>query len=370
MSKRSRTLETLGSLPYTTIEGGKWLRKALDPADLDVEISGLPDSTTNPRCVLNYQFQGDIPVPHSTTYVATNTQSYDVDFYVFQNPVTLGMSASRPSGMKNPVDVMINIAWDTNYGPVINFPSGYVPFTVQVFENPQIEGQTKNEKLESLEKYCQRHRMIYGAVQCIPACSALFDSGTIEATQQIFSPQRRNINDLMVLTSGDTTSNPAPPPPAIVGDSYYSNDNQVHNLQRFEENDFPDEGSSIQNPTALYCRYREGLYMPYKMRNPLVYEYIGSEQRVLTEAPYVISDEIYFVYKTESSGTAGYHIATGIYDAATNTCRPPSNITSGENIILFFKCYTKTGIPFYIQLTNPIERKQIIPIFASPVGIS
>ena len=134
MSKRVRTLETLGSLPYTTIDGGKWLKKALDPADIDVEVSGLPDTTTNPCCVLNYQFQGDIPVPHSNTYVANTVQSYDVDFYCFQNPVTLGMSVSRPAGTKNVIMNSIQIDKSTNS---LRFAPGYSLATVQVFENPQ-----------------------------------------------------------------------------------------------------------------------------------------------------------------------------------------------------------------------------------------
>lgn len=333
MSKRTRTLETLGSLPYTTIDGGKWLKKALDPADIDVEIGGLPDTTTNPRCVLNYQFQGDIPIPHSNTYVASAVQSYDVDFYVFQNPVTLGMSVSRPAGTRNAAGT--SISWDST-SKTFRFGPGISLATVQTFLNPQIEGNTQNEKLDSLERYCQRYRMIYGGVQCIPACSALFDSGTIEATQQIFSPEQKNINDNLIIqpleiTNGDIAER------RLV-------DNKVHQLQHFEENDFPDEGSSIQNPTALYCRYKEGLYMPYKIRNPLVYPYRGSEQRLYTEAPYVMTDTIYFRYRSGSS----YAVAAGIFNPDTNSCTCPTVPTTVEEIL--FLCYTKNGIPFYISM--------------------
>ena len=347
MSKRVRTLETLGSLPYTTVDGGKWLKKALDPADIDVEVSGLPDTTTSPRCVLNYQFQGDIPVPHSTTYVANTTQSYDVDFYTFQNPVTLGMSVSRPAGTKNAASA--TFTWDAN-AKKLTLPPGYSYATVELFENPQIEGNTKNEKLNSLEAYCQRYRMIYGGVQCIPACSALFDSGTIEATQQIFSPEHKSINDNLTIQLWPATQ------------AYrWLADDKVHQLQRFEKNDFPDEGTSIQNATSLYCRYKEGLYMPYKIRNPLMYEYKGSEQRFYTEAPFVITDTVYFVCAVPpaqgSEGSVGAGMSAtessrqclaGVYNAETNALTCPT-IPNGSTLTeIQFLCYTKTGIKFYI----------------------
>ena len=351
MSKRVRTLETLGSLPYTTIDGGKWLKKALDPADIDVEINGLPDTTTNPCCVLNYQFQGDIPVPHANTYIPSTTQSYDVDFYTFQNPITLGMSVSRPAGTRNPVGSTITF---NSQNKTFTFAPGTALATVQVFENPQIEGETKNQKLDSLERYCQRHRMVYGGVQCIPACSALFDSGTIEATQQIFSPEVKHINDNLVVQNVGNDTNKA------------ISDGKVYLCQRFEKNDFPDEGTSIQNSTALYCRYKEGLYMPYKIKNPLVYPYKGSEQRVYTEAPYVMTDQVYFRYRTQTGlggGALGggytydYGVLSGIINAENNTVKCPTLpyeeqvgdlVSNIEDV--YFKCYTKTGIPFLISM--------------------
>lgn len=356
MSKRTRTLETLASLPYSTVEGGKWLKKALDPADIEVEISGLPDTTTNPRCVLNYQFQGDIPVPHSNTYVANTNQSYDVDFYVFQNPVTLGMSVSRPAGTKNPIGVPIS--WNSS-SLQFRLPPGYSLATVQTFENPQIEGDTKNQKLDSLERYCQRYRMLYGAVQCIPACSALFDSGTIEATQQIFSPEHKSINDNLTMQPLEVDEN------NTQYTAYrYLIDNKVHHCQRFEKNDFPDEGSSIQNATSLFCRYKEGLYMPYKIRNPLVYEYKGSEQRVYTEAPYVITDTIYFRYSSNNK----YAVVAGTIDPENNTITCPQTQTAPETVMML--CYSKTGVPFYItmstqQIPSEFTLPDVLPVYNS-----
>lgn len=319
MTKRVRTLVNLGDLPYTTVEGGKWLKKALDPADIETEIGGIPDTATNPRAILNYQFQGDIPIPNSTTYVASSIQSYDVDFYTFQNPILYGMSVSRPSGTKNMNEGAILLNFDDGTVTIQNDCS---PATVKLFLNDQVEGESMNDKLESFERYCQRFRVVYGGVQGIPACSALFDSGTIEATQQIFSPETNSISD-------ETFKN---------GNSYTS-DGKIHMNQIFNPNDFPDNGTSIQNSTSLYCRYKEGVYMPYKLRNPLVYQYKGSEQRCVNMAPFVLTSNVW--------GITGNAFTKLNFDANEKTFNPQTPINE-EYTFFIFEAYSKTGIRFYV----------------------
>lgn len=321
MTKRIRTLANLGDLPYTTIEGGKWLKKALDPADIETEIGGIPDTATNPRAILNYQFQGDIPIPNSTTYVASSIQSYDVDFYTFQNPILYGMSVSRPSGTKNMNEGIISLNFTDG---TVTIQSDCSPATVKLFLNDQVEGESMNDKLDSFERYCQRFRMVYGGVQGIPACSALFDSGTIEATQQIFSPETNSISDETILSG-----------------SSYTSDGKIHVNQIFNSNDFPDNGTSIQNSTSLYCRYKEGVYMPYKLRNPLVYQYKGSEQRCVNTAPFVLTSNVWGI------GAGGETKLN--FDANEKTFNPQTPIT-GTYEAFTFEAYSKTGIRFYIHV--------------------
>lgn len=332
MSKRARVLETLGNLPYTTIDGGRWLKKALDPADIDVEVAGLPDTNTNPRTVLNYQYQSDIPLPNPSTYDANVIQSYDVNFYVYQNPVLYGMSVSTPASFK-PLTGGCLLTFNADGS--ISVPDGFCPATVQLFENNQIEGDNQTEKLDHLEDYCQKYRMIYGGVQCIPACSALFDSGTIEATQQIFSAKNGNTGGVLVDGGGSSDT-----------------DGSIYNVQIFNPNDFPDEGSSIQNPTTLYCRYKEGLYMPYKLRNPLVYPYKSSENYCLNEAPYVITNECFASITTLHSGSTHDQYVGLDYVAANRKFMPQlavTNVTEIKKITWHLACYSKTGVKFYIN---------------------
>lgn len=316
-------------LPYNTIDGGMWLKKALDPADIDTQVAGLPDINTNPRTVLNYQYQSDIPLPAVGSYNPNISQSYDSDFYVYQNPITFGMSASRPSGLK-PIQggTLIRIATTGE----IYLPGGEVPSTIQLFENPQIEGTTKNEKIRNLEKYCQKYRMIYGGVQCIPACSQMFDSGTIEATQQCFSPKNSFVKNVVV---NDDVNVPSP----------------VVACQTFFANDFPDNGSAIQSTSTLYCRYKEGTYMPYKLKNPLVYDYKSSEQTTLNVAPYLLVDNV-SIEVTHSGGSKNSLILK--YDPDNNKFTNPNitniSFTDATNVYWQFECYTKTGIRFFLKI--------------------
>jgi len=343
--------------PYSSNNGGRWLKKALDPADIDVELMGMPDTATNARAVLNYQMQADIPIPDQDTYVPTTVSSYDADLYLFQNPLIYGISISYPQGTKDPSTGPIIVDWSTMK---FTIASGTAPRTVNTFLNDQIEGVTFYDKISNFNKYCQRYRMIYGGVQGIPACSALFDSGTIEATQQIFSPENSNIGDLVKISSAQPNNpdhllttvheNLLGASPAIETAA----DGKIYKKQKFNINDFPDSGNSIQNPASLYCRYKEGVYMPYKIRNPLVHEYLNSEERAVFEAPYVITNQAYWVLGAVNDVPLG----KGVYDYDPNT-RTFSPI-GYENVeasratyaAVYLKCYSKTGIPFWLRIAT------------------
>lgn len=329
-------------LPYNTIDGGMWLKKALDPADIDTQVAGLPDINTNPRTVLNYQYQADIPLPEVGTYNPNISQSYDADFYVFQNPITFAMSASRPSGFKPIQGGTVLRFYNDGH---VEIPNGEVPSTIALFENPQIEGGTKTEKIKSLERYCQKYRMIYGGVQCIPACSQMFDSGTIEATQQCFSPKNTFVKN---MTIGDSEENPSP---VVMCQSYYPND-------------FPDNGSSIQSSSTLFCRYKEGTYMPYKLKNPLVYSYKSSEQTTLNIAPYLMEDTI-----TCTKTGSAIETKTLDYDsdrkAFINKTDIPFAVNDVVGITWTFRMCSKTGIKYKLSFGMQSQSATPIPSFTA-----
>lgn len=349
MSKRK--ISYISNIPYSTNDGGRWLRKALDPADTDVDIIGMPDTATNSRTVLNYQMQADIGVPDQDTYVTTNVSSYDADLYLYQNPIVFAMAASFPQGTKDPSTGAIIADW---YNLTLTLAPNTAPRTVNIIMNDQIEGTTFNEKAVNFKNYCQRWRMIYGGVQGIPACSALFDSGTIEATQQIFNPEEFSTANVKgfgenkdILTPNSNLAN--------VRTDVHTAKNKIFNVQRFNKADFPDSGNAIQNPAALYCRYKEGVYMPYKIRNPLVHNYINSEEIAVFESPYVMTNTVLLVVDggdqsdqtVKYCGYMDYNPSTRQF---TVTGGRPSNLTFVGQVSFYIRCYTKTACPFWLVL--------------------
>lgn len=326
MSKRGRI--DASNLPYGTNDGGKWLRKVLHPADINVEVSGMPDTATNARAVLNYQFQSEVPVPSPATY-NENITAYDADLYVYQDPIVYGLAVSYPSGTLDIAGKTVSFSIKEFEPCTITIPDNCAPRTIKVILNDQIEGNTRYEKMQSLQKYCQRYRMIYGGVQGIPACSALYDSGTIEACQQVFSPANGNVSDLCSGAWGTKTANHA--------------DGVVVPHQIFQSTDFADSGNSIQNPASLYCRYKEGIYMPYKLRNPLVHNYKGSEQKAVTSAPYIVTGVCSYAF---DSSLNTHEFFEWRYNATTRTFTSPKPNIGIE--FFAFKCVNKLGVQFYL----------------------
>lgn len=339
-----RSFNNISDFPYYTNDGGAWLRKALDPAELAVEVIGMPDTNTNPRTILNYQSQFDIPPPDSDSYIPTTVSSYDANLYLFQDPIIFGMAVSYPQGTLSPLISDIKFSFDQLS---FELPTGTAPRTVTVFTNDQIEGNTYQEKRTNFSKYCQRYRMIYGGVQGIPACSEMFDSGTIEATQQIFNPENTVTSDIArwrgepSTFTGSVLRNTMP--------AYEQASNKTSRKQTYRPNDFPDSGVAIQNPSSLYCRYKEGVYMPYKIKNPVIHPYLNSEESTLIEAPYIMTG---LVAWQAYNSTAGLKTGWLDYDPETRKFSTPLSGSlsphDATQVLFWIKCYSKTGIPFWI----------------------
>lgn len=316
--------------PFATVEGGKWLSKALDPASIRTDVGGLPDTNSANVCVLNYQTQ-DAIVPYDVSVTdgsITNAEytSYDADLFLYQHPIYLGCSASYLSDTTNPADGRMKIMAGTTkititknggnpavptltiesstrsdigvfFSQVNSFSSPvFGPRTVSLIKNEQIPGRTYADQQKSMSDFCQRYRVIYGGAQVIPSCSDNYNSGTVEACQQVFNSGESvsaNINESASNQIALRDFTPASGP-ADVGRFVTT---QVKMLT-FNTNDFPNSSDIVQNPQGLLTRYREGVFMPYKIVNPLNHPYLTAEEQKVINAPFWITGAQAKLYDT------------------------------------------------------------------------
>lgn len=307
--------------PFATVEGGKWLSKALDPASIRTDVGGLPDTNSANVCVLNYQTQ-DAIVPYDVSITdggATNAEftSYDADLFLYQHPIYLGCSASYLSDTTNPADGKMKIMAGTtkvtiakNGGeaakPTLSIVGStrqeigvffsqanafsspvFGPRTVSLIKNEQIPGRTYADQQKSMSDFCQRYRVIYGGAQVIPSCSDNYNSGTVEACQQVFNSGESVASNISETASNQQALRDFTPASGLADTGRFVT-TQVKMLT-FNTNDFPNSSDIVQNPQGLLTRYREGVFMPYKIINPLNHPYLTAEEQKVINAPYWIT---------------------------------------------------------------------------------
>ena len=385
--------------PFATVEGGKWLSKALDPASIRTDVGGLPDTNSANVCVLNYQTQ-DAIVPYDVSVTdgsITNAEytSYDADLFLYQHPIYLGCSASYLSDTTNPADGRMKIMAGTTkitvtkdggnpavptltienstrsdigvfFSQVNSFSSPvFGPRTVSLIKNEQIPGRTYADQQKSMSDFCQRYRVIYGGAQVIPSCSDNYNSGTVEACQQVFNSGESVSANINESTSNQTALRDFTPAsgPADVGRFVTT---QVKMLT-FNTNDFPNSSDIVQNPQGLLTRYREGVFMPYKIVNPLNHPYLTAEEQKVINAPFWITGAQAKLYDTTNinnhkitkfpSGNNDW--IQMVWDRKTNGFILPETAFAGNGTInaimgwVVLNCVNYLGIGYNILIYMP-----------------
>ena len=316
--------------PFNTVEGGKWLSKALDPASIRTDVGGLPDTNSSNVCVLNYQTQ-DAITPYDVTLTSgageSNAEytSYDADLLLYQHPIYLGCSASYLSDTADPAIGKFSIYGGktsvklSNAGAVSNFaivstdyanygiffsqsnpfaPSAFGPRTISLIKNEQIPGRTYTDQQAQMIKFCQRYRFIYGGAQVIPSCSDNYNSGTVESCQQVFNAGESVANNIKINQSNtDSLKNFTPAMSNEDTRSFVTSQVKVLN---FNDNDFPTSSDIVQNPQGMLARYREGVFIPYKMVNPLNHPYLTAEEQKVINSPFWITGAKAKLYNTSN----------------------------------------------------------------------
>lgn len=305
--------------PFNTVEGGKWLSKALDPASIRTDVGGLPDTNSSNVCVLNYQTQ-DAITPYDVTLTSgageSNAEytSYDADLLLYQHPIYLGCSASYLSDTADPAigkftiyggTTSVNLGdggavsdltiTSTDYGKYGIFfsqsnpfaPSTFGPRTISLIKNEQIPGRTYTDQQAQMTKFCQRYRFIYGGAQVIPSCSDNYNSGTVESCQQVFNAGESVANNIKINQSNTEALKDFTP--AVGNDDTRSFVTSQVKVLNFNDNDFPTSSDIVQNPQGMLARYREGVFIPYKIVNPLNHPYLTAEEQKVINSPFWVT---------------------------------------------------------------------------------
>ena len=316
--------------PFNTVEGGKWLSKALDPASIRTDVGGLPDTNSSNVCVLNYQTQ-DAITPYDVTLTSGGGESnaeytsYDADLLLYQHPIYLGCSASYLSDTADPAigkfsiyggktsvkiaqaggvsDFAINSMDFENFGIFFSqsdpfAPSAFGPRTISLIKNEQIPGRTYVDQQAQMINFCQRYRFIYGGAQVIPSCSDNYNSGTVEACQQVFNAGESVANNIKINQSNAGALKNFTP--AMSNDDTRSFVTSQVKVLNFNDNDFPTSSDIVQNPQAMLARYREGVFIPYKMVNPLNHPYLTAEEQKVINSPFWITGAKAKLYNGEN----------------------------------------------------------------------
>lgn len=272
-----------------TPDGRLWLMKALDPAGQSVDVRGMPDVENHNCAVLNYQTQTQMSAPNLYKLDPSNNITYDADLYLYQHPIIFGAGVTYPSGTVDPLEydkrVILEFGGslaptpettEKDASPSISFQTGgrpLFPRTPFVAQNEELGTDTIPDTVEMFQKVAQRHRIIYGAAQLVPTCSANDNSGSISVSQTVLTGDR----------SGHFNITPTVPKEDDIADA--AGDITLP-LDYFEEGDFPEERMIMQNPKALITRFYEGSYIPYKLPNPLETNFINTGQLHATRTPF------------------------------------------------------------------------------------
>lgn len=266
-----------------TADGRLWLMKALDPAGQAVDVRGMPDVENHTCAVLNYQTQTQMSAPNLYKLDPSNNITYDADLYLYQHPIIFGSGVTYPSGTVDPLTYSKNIILEfggeqvpaqgkSSFSPSISFQTGGKPLfprTPFVAHNEELGVQTIPEAVKVFQNVAQRHRVIYGAAQLVPTCSANDNSGSISVSQSFLNGDR---SGNFVITPAGSYEEPA----AVDG---------TYPLEYYEPGDFAEERMIMQNPKALITRFYEGSYIPYKLPNPLESNFMNTGQLTATRSP-------------------------------------------------------------------------------------
>ena len=251
-----------------------------------IDVDGVPDMAVDNVIMLKYNSQFQVSAP---SYVQAN-ETWNADIYLFPHPVLFG-TVIKYGSRWNPYDQVTYNSTET-FTPtggetitgIFNLSDNVVMGTTtteiervsmvermnllntQVAE-ANVQGTSYMKKCKTLCDNVDGLRIAYGSVTLIPNVSSLYDSGVLVATQQAFHTGSFDLNPPSLSTDG-STGNPQYGSAGIVGLN-----TDTATICACDDNDFPTFENAVNNPQMLSTRFKNGVYMPYKIMNPQVHPF-------------------------------------------------------------------------------------------------
>lgn len=325
------------SVVAATSAGKDWLLKALDPFNQRNEILGMPSPNSDTVAVLNYVSSDSIDPPVTAGYGVgfdATKAAFDAELYLFQHPIVFGTSFAGRTG-STPINHYTTFGFKTvvsggGNSLQISVPLGSEPWTPKIYMNTQLSGDSKYATaLSALKSNVEGYKIIYGGAQIIPTCSAMYNQGYMEATQQIFAPRVGQAREVY---------NPPEYGLGIVSDvdDFYA----AYPTQYFSKSDFPTSVNTLSNPKAVSFQYQQGLIVPYQLNK-------------VTEADYCSAESVVLPICTEYKVFGCGYCENGAYkdvpfDYSRNGWVFPNLFPT--NAYILFKCISNEGVIFGIYM--------------------
>ena len=273
-------------MAFSSEKGRNWLLKALDPSMTSIDVDGVPDMAVDNVIMLKYNSQFQVSAP---SYIQVN-ETWNADIYLFPHPVLFG-TVIKYGSRWNPYDQVTYNATET-FTPtggttitgIFNMADNSVtgPNATEVervtmvermnllntqIADANVSGSSYQKKCKTLCDNVDGVRIAYGSVTLIPNVSSLYDSGVLVATQQSFHTGQFDLNPTM-LDYDNASGNPSYGTAGIVGLN-----TDTATICACDDNDFPTFENAVNNPQMLSTRFKNGVYMPYKIMNPQVHPF-------------------------------------------------------------------------------------------------
>lgn len=268
---------SLGSTPT----GAQWCLKALHPSDPETEVRGIPDPSSVPSVLMNYQSTFTL---HAS---ATATGVWSFDAQVIPHPVGM-ISALRDDsvGLQQPLE----------------------------FLNSQLAGNTHAAKFASFISQFKRWRLAYMGVTVHQDGPALSDQGTIVVCQPPVAMTTHSLCSWYAASPGLVCNPP---------------------VSSLKLSDLPSFDASQSLPNSYLANSRDGVYIPLKLTQTDQRWYsmtdamfLGLDRRI--ESQFNATDSLVLPTNTIPTGTGGYYPFLSLAPAhvLSQTSGPNGDLTS------------------------------------------